>query len=74
MANQSRIERWRARDGELLMALIRDLSDADLIKEFSEWSRQIKSTTSWGAALAAAVEFRRGCKTELLRRGIKLPE
>ena len=53
--------------------LIKDLSDEELLKEFLYWHNEIKNTPSWGAALAAASEFRTACHRQILLRGLDLP-
>ncbi len=51
------------------MTLIKDLSDNALLKERDEWDRRIKDAQSWGASVAAAIEFKRECEEEMRRRG-----
>ena len=52
------------------MPLPRDLSDDALKEEYRTWNRKIREAKSWGAALAAAAEFREDCLKELKRRGL----
>ena len=40
----------------------------ELIAERQYWNTKIESATGWGAALAAASDFRDACDAELLRR------
>lgn len=49
---------------------IKDLTDDELKLEWIMWDDEIKSATHWGAALAAANEFKIECERELRRRGI----
>ena len=53
---------------------ISELSDEDLIAEWHHWNDEIKAATGWGAALAAADEFRRACEQQIEKRGLKTPE
>lgn len=50
--------------------IISQLSDEALIAEYRMWEKKIAEATSWGAALTAASEFRRACRSELKRRGL----
>ncbi len=55
------------------MALIHYLTDTDLIEEWRKWDTEIANAKSWGAALAAANEFRTECEQEIARRGLDKP-
>lgn len=56
------------------MAKIQELSDANLIAEWRSWDLKIASARSWGAALAAAGEFRDECEKEIRLRKLHIPE
>ncbi len=47
---------------------IEALSDADLLLEWDYWNKKIANATSWGAAIAAAQEFREICQREIDKR------
>jgi hypothetical protein len=51
---------------------IRGKSDDGLAAEWHYWNDKIATATGWGAALAAADEFRASCQREINRRGIKV--
>lgn len=53
---------------------IRDMTDEQLLAEHENWDRNIRNATSWGAALAAADEFRKECLLEINRRGLTFKE
>lgn len=48
----------------------RDMTDAELRAEHDKWDSKIRNSTGWGAAVAAADEFRRECRREAARRGL----
>lgn len=50
---------------------IRELTDEELVAEHAKWVGKITSAISWGAGVAAADEFRKDCKREMVRRGIR---
>jgi hypothetical protein len=52
------------------VALIRDLTNEQLIAEWKDWDDRIRNTKSWGAALAAANGFRKECQREINKRGL----
>lgn len=52
---------------------LRDKSDKGVLAEWRYWNDKIKAATGWGAALAAADEFRRCAESELRRRGLAVP-
>lgn len=54
--------------------LLREMSEAELREEWHRWDNKIASFNGWGIALTAAVEVRRDCARELLRRGVTPPE
>lgn len=43
-------------------------TDAQLREEAAYWQAKIDAQKSWGASVAAAVEFRDACQNELKRR------
>ncbi len=47
---------------------IEALSDTDLLLEWNYWDKKIANATSWGAAVAAAHEFRQICQREIDKR------
>lgn len=47
-----------------------DMTDAELRDERAHWNQLIVDATGWGAALAAAAEFRDDCDRELDRRAL----
>jgi hypothetical protein len=49
-----------------------ELSDGELISEYNLWNNKVKNATAWGAALAAADEFRKECWHEMQRRGLEV--
>ena len=53
--------------------LIKNLSDNQLLLEWSYWNKKIKETPGWGAAVAAANEFRAECESEILLRNLEIP-
>jgi hypothetical protein len=46
----------------------RDMTDDELRAEAEKWDAEVRNAESWGAAVAAAAEFRRECERELDRR------
>jgi len=56
------------------MPQIRDLSDEQIIKEYYHWDDKVRNATAWGAALAAANEFRRDCLMQIQLRGLNINE
>lgn len=54
----------------MTMPRIRDLPDDELLEEWWKWDQQVRKATSWGAALAAADEFRKECAQEIERRNV----
>ena len=48
-------------------------SDAGVAAEYLFWNDKIKQSKTWGAAVGAAIEFRRDAERELLRRGLDVP-
>jgi hypothetical protein len=51
---------------------VRDMTNEELLAEYVKWRDKVASATGWGAALAAADEFRTDALREIKRRGIKL--
>lgn len=51
----------------------KDLTNKQLLVEYKYWNNKVVNAISWGAALAAASEFRDECKREILLRGLALP-
>lgn len=51
---------------------IKKLSDDGLIAEWTKWKEKIEAATSWGAAIAAANEFRQDCEREINRRNLSV--
>ncbi len=47
---------------------LRDMTDAELLAEWQKWEDEITNAAGWGAALAAADEFRKDCAREMARR------
>ena len=45
-----------------------DMTDAELQAEWQRWDDEVTNATGWGAALAAADEFRKDCTREMARR------
>lgn len=48
-----------------------EMTNAEVLAEWSKWDDQIKNATGWGAAVGAADEFRTDAARELHRRGIE---
>lgn len=51
-----------------MSAKLRELSDEELLKEWHYWDFKIRIAEQWGAAVAAANEFRTECQREIDRR------
>lgn len=49
------------------------MTDAEVMTEWHKWNNKIVNSTSWGAALTAAGEFRKECASELRLRNILVP-
>jgi hypothetical protein len=47
-----------------------EMTNEELKMEWKMWDEKIKNATSWGAALAAAVEFKKDCEREMRLRGV----
>jgi len=50
------------------------MTDDELAAEREKWNRKIVDAPGWGAAVAAAHEFRDDCDRELRRRGLDAPD
>lgn len=46
-----------------------EMSNEELRKERDHWQNEINNSPNWGAAVAAAIEFRDECEKALERRG-----
>lgn len=53
--------------------LLRNKTDTGLLAEWQHWEDKINSAKGWGASITAADEFRRDCRREIERRGLKIP-
>ncbi len=50
---------------------LKEMTDAELYAEWRRWDDKISNATGWGAALAAADEFRRAVSREIQLRFAK---
>jgi len=71
--SRNALREWALEVLRMTKTTVKTPSDEDVLAEWWRWDEKIKSATSWGAALAAADEFRKDAERELRRRGIPVP-